>query len=230
MNYPFFSDAVWAGVILAVGSEFTEPGSKAFLGCLLPAMGMGAIHLFFCIRSVLDALKVVSGRSTTTLIIVCGVMGMFLMVAFPVNFILTRTNGINLVSEATVWAILEGGTKVVFAAMQALFAGKYSKLACLDAAIVNKKARYAAESANKAKQVFLRYVLHEARVPLNTIVLGLQDMEATALENNPVIVPADPSDDLSQAALITAMRLSANTISKLLNDFLSLEKIESGKV
>lgn len=39
--------------------------------------------------------------------------------------------------------------------------------------------RVAAEAANSAKKQFMRYLFHELRVPLNAVLLGVEDLYET---------------------------------------------------
>jgi len=72
--------------------------------------------------------------------------------------------------------------------------------------------------ANQAQRHFLRYVFHEVRVPLNTIRLGIDSVQrATNL------------DEDCQFAL-SCMDEAASNMSGTLNDVLSFQKIEEGKL
>lgn len=80
-----------------------------------------------------------------------------------------------------------------------------------------------AQSRERSRKAFLHYVLHEIRVPLSSLVLGvdsLKDITATQ-----VLVP---SEQISE--YLDVMGGSAEQMSGLLNDVLSLEKINEGKL
>jgi signal transduction histidine kinase len=81
----------------------------------------------------------------------------------------------------------------------------------------------AAAQANASRSQFLRYIFHEIRNPLNSLSLGLLSViggsEATRGS-------AGVADDVDEALLI--MKDSVNYISDVLNDVLSMHKIEEG--
>jgi len=74
------------------------------------------------------------------------------------------------------------------------------------------------ESANDAQRHFLRYVFHEVRVPLNTIRLGIDSIQ----QGSPL--------ELETSFVVSCMDEAVNTMSETLNDVLSYQKIEEGKV
>jgi len=74
------------------------------------------------------------------------------------------------------------------------------------------------ESANDAQRHFLRYVFHEVRVPLNTIRLGIDSIQQGS--------PLEPETSF----VVSCMDEAVNTMSETLNDVLSYQKIEEGKV
>jgi signal transduction histidine kinase/CheY-like chemotaxis protein len=74
-----------------------------------------------------------------------------------------------------------------------------------------------AEAANEAKSRFLAMVSHEVRTPL-TGILGMAEL-LIATELN-----------AEQAAYVEAIRVSAETLSSLINQILDFSKIEAGKL
>ena len=84
---------------------------------------------------------------------------------------------------------------------------------------VNKLRLTAELTANEKRRQFLRYVFHEVRVPLNTISMGL-------------IVMKDDHIKLSDASreAVDMMNGATNFMSDTLNDVLSMQKIEDGKM
>ena len=72
------------------------------------------------------------------------------------------------------------------------------------------------KKAEESRLMFLRYVFHEVRVPLNSIVLGLQ-----ILQDNSVV-----SDQETET--LHMMREATTFMAETLNDVLSLQKIEQG--
>ncbi len=81
-----------------------------------------------------------------------------------------------------------------------------------------RKAKEAAESANRAKSAFLASMSHELRTPLNGILGYTQ------------ILKSDPKLTDQQREGIYIIEQSGNHLLSLLNDILDLAKIESGKV
>lgn len=71
------------------------------------------------------------------------------------------------------------------------------------------------KKAEESRLMFLRYVFHEVRVPLNSVALGLQllDSEHTSEQDRETI---------------TLMREATAFMAETLNDVLSLQKIEEG--
>jgi signal transduction histidine kinase/CheY-like chemotaxis protein len=78
-------------------------------------------------------------------------------------------------------------------------------------------ARSKAEAANEAKSRFLAMVSHEVRTPL-TGILGMAEL-LSATELN-----------AEQASYVGAIRLSAESLSSLINEILDFSKIEAGKL
>jgi two-component system, sensor histidine kinase len=80
-----------------------------------------------------------------------------------------------------------------------------------------RRARYTAETANRAKSEFLANMSHEIRTPLNGVV-AVADMLARA--------------DLGQREqeMVEIIRSSGDTLQRLLSDVLDLARIESGKI
>ena len=79
-----------------------------------------------------------------------------------------------------------------------------------------KQAKELAEAANRAKSMFLSHMSHELRTPLNAI-LGFAQLLANEITLSPVQRKYADTIDRSGAHLL-----------KLINDILSLAKIESG--
>ena len=71
--------------------------------------------------------------------------------------------------------------------------------------------------ASESRRQFLRFVFHEVRIPLNSISIGI-----TVLKEN--------KDESIVADTLNMMDQSASFMSDTLNDVLSLQKIEEGKM
>lgn len=75
----------------------------------------------------------------------------------------------------------------------------------------------AAESANRAKTEFLATMSHEVRTPMNGVLGAVQILDATSL-------------DQEQQQLVSVIRQSGEDLVGILDDILSLAKVEAGKM
>jgi hypothetical protein len=74
------------------------------------------------------------------------------------------------------------------------------------------------KKAEESRSMFLRYVFHEVRVPLNSVSLGLQILQDSVHLN------------CVERETIAMMKDATNFMAETLNDVLSLQKVEEGKL
>ena len=71
---------------------------------------------------------------------------------------------------------------------------------------------------NEARKTFSRFVFHEVRVPLNSITMGIH------------LISKNPSLDSEHLETVAMMREASSFMGSTLNDVLSLQKMEEGKL
>ena len=132
--------------------------------------------------------------------------------SFPLTHVLAQANVLDRDNTLIAYAICSLVAKL-------LFAGSVSDAYMSLEEGVNKLNLSTELCANKKRRQFLRYVFHEVRVPLNTISMGL-------------IVMKEDHSKLSTASreAVEMMNGATNFMSDTLNDVLSMQKIEDGKM
>jgi signal transduction histidine kinase/CheY-like chemotaxis protein len=97
-------------------------------------------------------------------------------------------------------------------------------------------AKQEAEVANQAKRDFLSYIFHEIRVPLSAISIavdllsGHQKKEVDKAVDAPISEVKEVKGDTEEdESLVLMIRQQVDTVSHILDDVLSLQKIEEGK-
>eukprot|EP01035_Chromulina_nebulosa_P028849 gene28849-biopygen18458 len=81
-----------------------------------------------------------------------------------------------------------------------------------------KQALSKEQLANQLRRIFLKNIFHEVRTPLNSMVMGLE------------ILKKSDHLDAAETDLLTMMTASTEFMSETLNNVLSLQKMEEGKV
>lgn len=124
---------------------------------------------------------------------------------------LKKKNGevIDCLLTATLWKSMEGNVKGYHGIIRDITALKQTQELI--------KAKEVAEQAAKMREQFLANMSHEIRTPMN-VVVGMTHL----LENTPL--------DRQQLEYIEALKLSSDTLLRLINNILDFSKIESGKL
>lgn len=73
----------------------------------------------------------------------------------------------------------------------------------------------------ESREILLRFVFHEIRVPLNSLTLGIQCLKEKAIAES-------QSDDAVETEVLDMMEEGAKFMTETLNDVLSFQKIEDG--
>jgi len=81
-----------------------------------------------------------------------------------------------------------------------------------------RNAREDAERTNMFKRKFLSYIFHEIRVPINAVAMGVD------------ILGTESPDTKEQNEIVAMLRTQIEAVVHILDDVLSLEKIEQGKL
>ena len=126
--------------------------------------------------------------------------------------ILTYTPAVDIVGVSVDWVLIT----ILGAGLAALFVIDLIVLLVLNKNLTD--AAKVAESANKAKTVFLSNMSHEIRTPMNAII-GF---------NN--IVMHDPSISPKAREYLRKSEASAEHLLQLINDILDMSRIESGRM
>lgn len=128
---------------------------------------------------------------------------------FEVN--LRRKNGviIDCLISATLWRSLDGSVRGYHGIARDVTAVKKNQELI--------KAKEIAEQSAAMKEQFLANMSHEIRTPLNVVIGMTHLLENSSLSNK-------------QQEYLNALKISSDTLLKLINNILDLSKIESGKL
>ena len=141
---------------------------------------------------------------------------------FPLNYLLAATKVIGPGDSAGIFLLLTLLMKAFFAASVAdvhtyslMDVQKDEERRERDRHIQDlEKERY----ANASRRIFFKYLFHEVRTPLNSLVMGIE-----VLKTRTVL-------DHSDQELLDMMNGAADFMGETLNNILSMQKIEEGKM
>eukprot|EP01041_Mallomonas_annulata_P000687 gene687-1316_t len=138
-------------------------------------------------------------------------LAMLLTIILPMytfSYILAWAGVIDGASIIAIYQVLSGTTKGLFAAL------------CMDAHIdaLMEAERAVERRANVARRAFLKYIFHEVRTPLNSLTMGIE-----------ILQMSENLEEEDMESLIM-MKGASEFMSDTLNDVLSMQKIEEGKL
>ena len=134
----------------------------------------------------------------------------FSLPLFPLNYLLSAFKVIGPEETISIFLILSVLTKALYVAIA---------MDVHSATLVEAEHSLAEErNANAARRAFLKYLFHEVRTPLNSLTMGLE-----LLRQGSHMLPSD-------LELLTMMKGASVFMADTLNEVLSMQKIEEGKL
>jgi signal transduction histidine kinase len=127
---------------------------------------------------------------------------------YPIVYIIALCKGINAAQTIAIYQILSVITKAVFLGL--CMDGHQQRLRGLE---MDEEQR-----ANEARRDFMKYIFHEVRNPLNSFAMGIEVLERSS------------HLDESDVECLTRMKEASTFMTDTLNDVLSMQKIEEGKL
>jgi two-component system sensor histidine kinase BarA len=129
---------------------------------------------------------------------------------FPVNYLLSHYGWLTPGETIGVFEVLSVATKSLYVAV--------IMDVHLEMLIQTQRALTEEQRANDARRAFLKYIFHEVRTPLNSLTMGIELLQR--------------SDDLkgTDRESLLMMKGASDFMCDTLNDVLSLQKIEEGKL
>ena len=142
-------------------------------------------------------------------------LSIVLTIVFPlytVNYLVALFGGINAAQTIAIYQVLSVLTKGLFTAV--------TMDMHLDSLVQSRRAALEANDrrTNEARRAFLKYIFHEVRSPLNSLSIGIEVLERSR------------NLDEMDIESLEMMRNASEFMSDTLNDVLSMQKIEEGKL
>lgn len=173
----FVCIAVWVCVAAATVSEYCATDGLAFWGVLAVALLAGACLLCSVCLIVHQALSSNLDVETYRIALLCAIIMLTLIFCFPLLFFLARLQVVSLPFEMVAWPLIDILAKVAEGIMQVILATKHSRAALAKILRARAASRQLKEAGMHAREVFMRYILHETKGPLNILTLGLTDLK-----------------------------------------------------
>ena len=109
-------------------------------------------------------------------------------------------------------------TIVLFQVLSLVVKGLFAVLQDMNDALTSVESALSREQqANESRRAFLKYLFHEVRTPLNSLVIGVEVLQSRC------------QTDSEATESLQMMRAACQFMSSTLNDVLSMQRIEDGK-
>jgi signal transduction histidine kinase/CheY-like chemotaxis protein len=214
-------------VCLAFGILATFLTTPVAYGITLAIAWLSGLLLFFDLAVlVAAALKCVPAQAPKVLVWFSGIVGYLCWLLVPSLYMVSQAGAwpsqeMDLAVTTVFHGFAKGGI-VLLAVSCTNFTERSFERAKM--ALAEAKRKHA-EAASDARRAFLRWISHEVRLPLSSGTMVLEEMK-DRLED----ADLGPADIKSLRESTEIGLASISTVIKLLSDFLSLEKIEEGKI
>ena len=128
----------------------------------------------------------------------------------------------SVVVEEVAFSILDVASKAMYASSLGYSHVKFG----YNSEMFTAHLLYIERKATMQRRRFLRYVMHEVRVPLNTVHLGIETIALKVAED---LVKQEEEEEYALSTLIKQTQLGISTMSATLDDALSFAAIEEGR-
>jgi len=142
-----------------------------------------------------------------------------LLPLFPIVYLMSLFRVINHDITFTLFSFLNVTVKLIFCSVMNSSHRNITNEIARHRLVAESLAEVAETAANESRRLFVRYIMHEVRVPLSSITLGLGYLEQCT----------DMNDDEAKEALLM-MEGATGFMTQTLNDVLNVQKIEEGNV
>lgn len=177
-----------AGVFFQWGFIIAQYGATAWIySSLIYWIFVGLTLLLFLltfrilVHSLLQVRILTQDHTTQRVWHILGPLAVCLWCCYPTFWLLASFGLITTDIEGVVWPLMDCLSKCVFA--QLWISSDASMDIALDKQLFTiEQQRITADTANQAKRAFMRYIFHELRIPLNSITLGIDEVQETTID------------------------------------------------